>query len=597
MNDMKNLIKRITIPFIFLLFFIGAIIVRFIPYNEVITDNIVLLQSTDAYYFLQEAMLMKNGQMLARDLNLCFPDGIENNFTSDFTYPWLLKSFSNIAPVDLVAAYSSPMFGLIGIIFIILTLREILSVSIDSSRKKIGLIAGTSVATLSGIQFIARTYFGYADRHALEACLFFALVFFLLKSFRNAKSLIPDIFAGFCVLFLSWTWGQSFLLVLALIVGMFAYYILYPKIPKGFVKKNIIFLLFFLSGNIFFFNPQFLLIGIFGLICLGIGYYVNKFFKSRKTRFGISIIIFSIVIALIFLLTPSIFQTITDKIINYFMDQKMGTSEAQDLFSIYSNFFAFNSGTWQVLLILISIPGLVLLFKHGGLIIAVPGLILAILTFAKIRTEYLYLIFMAIGTGYFAARYPKITFLIIGFSILCFYNIFRYDIKMSSYFKVQDYLAAEALRNLPSSTALPAEIKNVYETPAYGVLADWEMGYLFSYVSGKAMVATPNLCNISAYAKILGQKNPELAKEILQKNKYKYLVIRKGDAGAYVRLLNELRKEVANNIILSYNNNLDTAYKDSMLYKLYFGKEQIAGFKEIYSCCTQDPIKIFDIVQ
>ena len=135
-------------------------LLRFLNFSSVITDNMVQLKGADAYFFTRQAQLINEfGDLPAIDQNICFPDGYANQREA-ILYPFLISALSGLGSIDSVTAYLSPILALIVSVFVLLILIELMP------HKWNAILVGVGVISFTGIQYLARSYFGFGDRYS-----------------------------------------------------------------------------------------------------------------------------------------------------------------------------------------------------------------------------------------------------------------------------------------------------------------------------------------------------------------------------------------------------------------------------------------------
>lgn len=543
-------------------------LLRFLNFSSVITDNMVQLKGADAYFFTRQAQLINEfGDLPAIDQNICFPDGYANQREA-ILYPFLISALSGLGSIDSVTAYLSPILALIVSVFVLLILIELMP------HKWNAILVGVGVISFTGIQYLARSYFGFGDRHILEVALLTIGLYFLIKAW-NRENIYWAVASGVAFALYQLTWSQTSLVVLLLVLSIFAYYLFSPKVSKKFTIINIIFLALQIPAGIWASYEQSIGISLIGIVLLISGYFINIKLKkqSHKLWSTLVIAILGLIIANIF------FGEFTSKLSNIifgFLGPKTSgpvVSEAQPMLDIYSEITLLppNVVFFQLTLFALSLWGFVKMLNGKNLIIALFGLFIAALSFHRIRSEYYFVVLSAISLAYLTLTNPKlfkyIIILIIGFA-LTFYISWVGDLKnqqSSLAFTSADYKMANWMKeNLPA--------QNLDDPSRVGVLADWQLGYLYTYIASQPLLAEPNFCNNLKPIEFFLMQDEEKAFQYAKDNRIKYIVTKELDYSKYYYYLSQTGASDDFGIVKAQYFGKESIYYDQEYYQRMFSR-------------------------
>ena len=136
---------------------------------------------------------------------------------------------SNIQPEHIAAILGPILAGLTGGVSVLTTAEvirtsRILTRKRDKKRKKsfyLALFASGTIASFTGLQFYARSYFGHGDRHPLEIFLFALLIYSIYRA-KSTKSFIYHVFSGIILGALGFAWAGSATISATIMVALFA---------------------------------------------------------------------------------------------------------------------------------------------------------------------------------------------------------------------------------------------------------------------------------------------------------------------------------------------------------------------------------------
>lgn len=509
---------------------------RFLSYNSVITDNTVNLKGADAYFFTREAQLIRtNGSIPSTDSLICYPDGFKYDQSAGL-YPVTLAFMGNFMPLEFATAISSPLFA--GLLFLVVffLLRELFK------KNDYAVLGGLAVVSFMGIQFISRSYFGFGDRHVLETLLFTLGLFGFVKAInRESYKWIIVSAIGFALY--NYSWAQASLMLLLFGVGALITILFKDKISPKMLKFLIIIYAVQLIPALLFSNAQLLGISI-GLIATTVfANFIRLKFKVKWQRLLIMLAGIGIVLLLASLLFKPFYTQLTNVIDSYANPKGNGpsVSEAAPMFSIYNSIQFGDTVFLQLVAMAIGLYGLYLAYKKQNFIFFLIGIALAVLSFIRIRSEYYFIIFAGFGVAYAIDRFKNLVYIIIACVILFFIqyvSAWSGDLaaqRSSLAFSNADYkMGAWMKENLPANTFTDNNVAD------YGVLADWPLGYLYTYVSNKPLLAEPNFCHYLEPVKFYIMQTESDAYKFMKLYKLRYVLVKPIDLNKYYNYLTQL---------------------------------------------------------
>jgi hypothetical protein len=86
-------------------------------------------------------------------------------------------------------------------------------------------------------------------------------------------------------------------------------------------------------------------------------------------------------------------------------------------------------------------------------------------------------------------------------------------------------------------TSLPAVSE---QDPEYGILADWQLGYLYTYLADKPLLAEPNFCNYDVPTRFFMMQDEQAAYNLVKELGIKYILVKYMDYNKYYYYLNQL---------------------------------------------------------
>lgn len=547
----KSSLKDFRIPKVAMiiatvLIFVLSIGIRLLPLGNVITDNTVQLKGADAYYFVRQAQNIQNGGLPEVDPLLCYQDGISYDQGSSF-YSVLLALFGSIFPIEFVTAAITPLLALAFLVIIYFLIKELLP---DNDW---ALLTGLAVAGLSGIQFISRSYFGFGDRHALEVLLFSLGLFALIKAWRSSQ-LKWGVIAGISFFLYNYSWSQASMLIAILTGGVLLKYVFDEKLSKNFTLNNIIVFGFPLLHGLIFQNAQVVAISFAAVVMFMFSNYINKKFAKRLVRGGFILLALLISTAFVYFALPALWGQILI-VLNGYLNLNNGgpiVSEAQPMFVIYNNIKIFppNAVTMQIVIFAFSILGFWALMKSKHYALVFTGVVLAILSLMRIRTEYYFIIFSAIGAAFLVTETKKFAKMLL-FFVLIFVVVYSFawvsDLRnnvSSLAFTSSDYKMANWMKeNLPDSGVPLAGNYSEGQKAEYGVLNDWQLGYLYSYIANKPLLSHPNFCNSTLPIDFFLMTDENEAYQYAKSLGIKYVLVKEMDLNKYFYYLAQLDRQ------------------------------------------------------
>jgi asparagine N-glycosylation enzyme membrane subunit Stt3 len=512
---------------------------RFMSYSNVVTDNTVQLKGADAYSFTRQAEWIKNtGQLPAEDNLMCFPDGIQYDKAAGL-YPSVIAFMGNFMSLEMATAISSPIFAGLLLVVILFLLREVFK------KNDYAVIGGLAVVAFTGIQFISRSYFGFGDRHVLETLLFSLGMFGFIKAI-NKGSYLWIAFSAIGFALYNYSWSQASLMLLIFGVGAILTFLFKDKISPKMLKFLLIVYAVQLIPALLFSNAQLAGLSIGLAVLSALAYFVRTKVKVKWQRLLVILLGLGALMLFMNLAFQEFFARLLNVIDSYANPKNVGpaVSEAAPMFSIYSSIEIFDTVFLQIVLFMVGIYGLVLALKKQNYIFFFAGISLMVLSLIRIRSEYYFLIFAGIGVAYAINRFKKLFFLVIACVILFFIqyvSAWSSDLaaqRSSLAFTNSDYKMGEWMReNLPRVT----DTDNV--VPEYGVLADWTLGYLYTYISKSAMFAEPNFCHYIDPTRVFIMSNETEAYSFMKANNLKYILVKPMDINKFYYNLTQLKVE------------------------------------------------------
>jgi asparagine N-glycosylation enzyme membrane subunit Stt3 len=517
----------------------AGFLLRFIPWANVMTDNVVQLKGADAYYFVREAENIKNGGIPTLDKMFCAPNGLITEKNS-LLYSQILAYVSTIVDLELVTAWSGPVFAMLTVICIVFILKELFP------RNYLANITGTAIASFTGLQFIARSYYGFGDRHVVETFFTTFSLFALLRTI-NTKSWKWSVVTAIGFILYTLSWSEAPTLILFIGAGV---------IINGFINKSIkeIWKQFLLiniiqAGAALLIPNNYLLMVSVGLIISTLLVYLilEKIEKRRIQLLIISVSLLSIILFIYFVLPQIFTKTYTTVIRFLFPDAVSSTiSEFQPMFGIYKTWYnPFGKAGAQVLIHLITAIGFYYMAKKKHYHLIFLGIAILTISLAKIRGEYYLLIINAISFVYIADRFKKFGYygiaLAIYFTVLYWGGEIQANNNVSLIFSNNDYKMAEWMKNsLPNSGIADSGTYQDNKNPQYWVIGRWDIGYLYGYLAKKPMFAAPNLCNYLVPTEFLSINNEQTAYDYAKARNIKYAIVRYNSLSRFYSEYNKL---------------------------------------------------------
>lgn len=515
--------------------FVLAVGFRFLSYNSVITDNTVNLKGADAYFFTRQADLIRTtGSIPETDGLICYPEGFKYDQSAGL-YPVTLAFMGNFMPLEFATAVSSPIFA--GLLFLVafFLLRELFK------KNDYAVLGGLAVIAFMGIQFISRSYFGFGDRHVLETLLFTLGLFGFVKAInKGSYKWIAVSALGFALY--NYSWAQASLMLLLFGVGALLTILFKEKISPKMLWFLLVIYAVQLIPALAFSNAQLLGIALMLIATTSFGYFLRLKVKIKWQRIFFMLAGIGLVLLLASLIFKPFYAQLTNVIDSYANPKGNGpsVSEAAPMFSIYNSIEIFDTVFLQLVAMVIGLYGLYLALKKQNYIFFLIGIALAVLSFIRIRTEYYFIIFAGFGVAYAINKYKKLVYVILACVILFFIqyvSAWSSDLaaqRSSLAFSNSDYkMGAWMKANLP-------ENKFTDNVADYGVLADWPLGYLYTYVSNKPLLAEPNFCHYLDPVKFYTMSNEQDAYKYMKANKLKYVIVKPIDLNKYYNYLTQL---------------------------------------------------------
>jgi len=369
-------------------------------------------------------------------------------------------------------------------------------------------------------------------------------------------------------------------------------YIFTNVISSKFTIINLIFLALQLPSGIWASYGQSTGITIFSILIILALHFINLKFKTASSR---SLVLLAIT-ALLTILTIVFFRDFADKlwviIWGFIGNRSSGpvVSEAQPMFTIYSNISLLppTAVTFQVTLFALSIYGLIKYLQDKDITIPLFGLALALLALIRIRSEYYYVLFSALGLAYIVIKKPQsftyIFILLAGF-FLTYVAAWTQDLqaqRSSLAFSNADYEMAVWMKQ---------NLKEPNER--YGIMADWQLGYLYTYLADKPILAEPNFCNYLKPTEFFLLKDEAQARDVLKSLGVKYVLVKKIDLNKYYYFLTQTnakdqfkvaQAELEGSKVVLY----DQSYYQRMFVRMYNFNGQASSPTKVYTIAGND---------
>lgn len=556
------LIKKPIYWAILILIFVIALVVRLQNSQNIAKDGRVQLQGADAYLFVRQAENIQNGGFAEKDPMLCFDDGYSTDRT---LYPYMLALMSSLMTLEWAAALSSPIFALLSFAAVYLLLREVFP------KNDFAVLGGTALAALTGIQLYSRSFFGMGDYHVLETFFSFFGIFALFKALKN-NNMIWSVIAGiaFGLYVLSWFPSSIFIGILAL--SLVIIYLMSDKLPENLWKHLLIIFGITLLSH-FLIPNRYVSIVCVGLIALiPVLEYLRKKISSKYNRLGIFIVVTLIALSVLYFINSYIIRKIFQYINEVFFagNLEQNIKEMESMYNIYSRALkgkfllygwlqiaAFVWGLWgltigketekrvvwymiissSIILFICYLTGnyLLLVFMllwcaylkdWKQLLFFVAGISWSILALLHIRFEYYLVLFIGVGAGYMITKHRYIMWgtLIVG--ILFSISLWMNQVGSSSSFSDAYFKTALWLRENTADTGVADSGNYIdYKAPNYGILGNWETGYLYAYRSKRPQITSPSHCNYKEPSEFFMMSDENEAYKYAKERNIKYIIV------------------------------------------------------------------------
>lgn len=499
-------------------------LLRIINWNFIFTNGAISLAGADAYYFQLQADLWRDSglNMQAENPSVCYPLGLQKE-TTGFGYQLGLALLNPIIPKDVAAAFSGPVLAALTALVIVL-----IGIELVGKDKKWYALMGGFLFGLTGIQYWARSYFGYGDRHALEVFLMAMVILTLLKvqklwSWQRTLA----VFLATGIYLITWN-GAGYLILLFLLAIWASSWKVVPDSPKlqSYVYAGIAIMISLWglwAGNQFFVWGG---VGVAALIAAqtfapSIVRRQENFIYFHATIFALCFLILIILFATNAPIARQVLAQINDLFNNWQINTTI--SEQLPMWMVYAQSQVFDMPGVQIILFIISLLGLYRLGRKHSLWLAQVGIVIAFLTVMRIRMEYYYQIWIALAWLALICWYWRLWFVTLVACII--FPIFFWQTLLSPNRAVLFTHADHEITDYWLSQGLDAP-----------VLANWELGYYYAYNSqGKMqMLAAPNLCNFNLPAQFFTITHESVAVNFLKEKGIKYVVVRLVDLSRWL---------------------------------------------------------------
>jgi dolichyl-diphosphooligosaccharide--protein glycosyltransferase len=616
---LKKLIGKKTEIFfwtIFVLAIVISICFRIIfPSQDLITPEGYNFPDVDSYYHLWQAdYTYENWPKVETYTTLLYwPDGQGAGLRA--LNSWLIATIAKFSgfTVNQVGFYYPAVLG-------ILILIPVLFIGWIVWNRWAGLIA---VATLSVIQgeFYGRLTVGVCDQHALEAFITTLLMLLVVLQFK--KHWLWCLASGFMLgmYYIAWAGAPIFTVILLIVLVVQSIINQY----KGTSNKMLTFSMLITLG---------LAMGIFSIwnymdikymLVYGISVSVPVILQSlsRYIRnphwFTASVFISAIVgFAGLYLYNPDLIrltlielQSLTGTIGVAVGDLGSTISEVQPLFFPYDKFtFDLAFGCFGLVFIF-GLLGIIFSFKTKGkseiLLMLVWGLIIFMITTFQRRYGYYLAINLCLMSGFISwwlmnkfgwrdynkkqkkeglkGKYFSPVMAVVGATLILITMVIPNAFLTSSVTHTHPYALTKAWKEtltfLKEKTPYPAD---------YGVISWWDYGYWIAREGQRPVPCHPGGGSTDRVAKIFVADTTEVSNNWAKTMKSKYVVIDyqmctfKFYAIPRIAGKGELTEEQKNN---------------TLLYRLYYSKDGINGYKQVFESSTkydgQAQVKVYEI--
>lgn len=295
-----------------LVIFLSLLFRVILPIGNVFTDDGIVLNTPDAYYFTYCAELYSNTDQHQYYLN--YPNGRDIDFN---TFTWIVGFIADVFNVEpiLIIAILPPILFILTLFCVFFICKAMFK------NRYIALLAIFILSLLSG-NIMHRTMLGAGDKHCLEVFLLTLIILCTIKAYQNLGKYKYYIFAVFGLIAMIAYWYVGSIAVIALfIIGIVVFIHLwfgnkiYWELKVGIVlligialilsplQESIIYyfnrsLIIFMPNLNTYISEEFPLIftsgkfdlsviwfyfgALFYLIPVGIGIFIYKYVKERK---------------------------------------------------------------------------------------------------------------------------------------------------------------------------------------------------------------------------------------------------------------------------------------------------------------------------
>jgi asparagine N-glycosylation enzyme membrane subunit Stt3 len=154
------------------------------------------------------------------------------------------------------------------------------------------------------------------------------------------------------------------------------------------------------------------------------------------------------------------------------------------------------------------------------------------LTLLHIRFEYYLVVYIGIGGAYVITWFKKVTaqsllaLSFIFFGIVFVLSLYSSQSRQDGQFAHAHFFMAEWINeNLPPSGIEESGAYKDNPQPLYGILANWENGYIYTHIGKRAFVTNPGHCNFKIPSEFFMLTDEDDAFEYLKARNIEYVLV------------------------------------------------------------------------
>ncbi len=616
-SNSRSRSKKIEVFFwsVFALSIVAYIVFHIImPSQDLIKEGNYNFPDVDSYYHLWQADYIydnwPNIQTYTTMLN--WPDG--QNVGQTPLNSWLVATIAKFSglTVNQVGFYWPAILGLFSVILVFL-------IGWLVWNKWAGLIAMASLSVMQG-EFYGRLSVGVCDQHALEVFLTTLLILFIVLTFKNWKwSFGSGIMLG--MYYLAWSGAPIYTVILLIVLVVQSIINKYRNVSNHDLTLSTLITLGMGFGLFAVWNSNDAkYIFVYGLSVLVpfIVQILSRYIK-KPSFYIVSIIVAGIAgFTGIYFYNPELVKLTLVELQN--LTATVGASagslgstisEVQPLFAPYGEFtFGLVIGCFG-LTFLFGIGGIILSFKTQGkgdrLTILVWTLMMFLITSFQRRFGYYLALNLCLMSGYFwwfilnkygwreyskkqhkeglKGQYFSPVFSVLGVVLIIATIIVPNSMMTASVTHTHPYALTKAWQE-----GLEFIKDKTPQENTYGVISWWDYGYWILREGERPVPVHPGGGDLTKISQFFTTDTTEVANNIAKEIKCKYVVIDYQMAH---------QKFYAIPLLAGYKDYTEEQMNDSLLFRLYFSKDGINGYKEVFESSTkydgQAQVKIYEI--